>query len=163
MGIQSQRGSSLIEVMVALFVLAIGLLGMLAMQSKAMQYNQSAYAYSQAAYLATDMAERIQSNAANAADYIEAAAIDPQGGDLSNFDPYAAGTDCRDAACNAATLTARDQLVWATNIKRYLPGGKGEIEGVTYAGNSFIRITVSFADDKYKEAQAGTYSLLVEI
>ncbi|RZA01324.1 MAG: type IV pilus modification protein PilV [Moraxellaceae bacterium] len=55
-----QNGSSLIETMVSLFVLAIGLLGTLAMQTKSIQHNQNSYSYSQAIVLATDLNERLK-------------------------------------------------------------------------------------------------------
>ena len=55
-----QRGSSLLEVMIALFVLAIGLLGTLAMQATSVKYNQNSYAFSQAINLANDVVERIR-------------------------------------------------------------------------------------------------------
>ncbi len=59
-----QQGSSLLEVMISLFVLAIGLLGALAMQTQSMQHNQSSYAFLQAVYLASDVVERIRANPA---------------------------------------------------------------------------------------------------
>ncbi|HEY6530494.1 MAG TPA: prepilin-type N-terminal cleavage/methylation domain-containing protein [Cellvibrionaceae bacterium] len=55
-----QNGSSLLETMVSLFVLAIGLLGTLAMQTKSIQHNQNSYSYSQAIILATDLNERLK-------------------------------------------------------------------------------------------------------
>jgi len=42
-----QKGSSLIEVMVALTILAVGLLGMAQLQNRSSQDNQTAYYYSQ--------------------------------------------------------------------------------------------------------------------
>lgn len=56
----SQTGSSLIETMVSLFVLAIGLLGTLAMQTKSVQHNQNSYSFSQALVLSTDLSERLR-------------------------------------------------------------------------------------------------------
>lgn len=67
----NQIGSSLLETMVSLFVLAIGLLGTLAMQTKSIQHNQNSYSYSQAIVLATDLSERLK-NTANAVDDIVA-------------------------------------------------------------------------------------------
>ena len=65
-----QSGSSLIEVVVALFVLAIGMLGVLSMQVKSMQFNQSAYYYSQAVYLANEILENMRSSPSNANTYV---------------------------------------------------------------------------------------------
>ena len=63
----AQHGSSLLETMVSLFVLAIGLLGTLAMQTKSIQHNQNSYSYSQTIVLATDLSERLKT-AANPTD-----------------------------------------------------------------------------------------------
>ena len=63
--IPNQGGVTLIEVMVSLLILAIGLLGMTALQNEALKFNQAASVDSQAQYLVTDMAERIRSNEGN--------------------------------------------------------------------------------------------------
>lgn len=68
---KKQHGSSLLETMISLFVLAIGLLGTLAMQNKSIQHNQNSYAYSQAIVLATDLNERLRISADPAATYAE--------------------------------------------------------------------------------------------
>ncbi|MEY4588097.1 MAG: hypothetical protein RL497_173 [Pseudomonadota bacterium] len=56
----TQNGSSLLETMVSLFVLAIGLLGTLAMQNKSIQHNQNSFSYSQAIVLANDLSEQLK-------------------------------------------------------------------------------------------------------
>lgn len=159
MGIQNQKGSSLVEVMVALFVLAIGLLGVLAMQSKSMQYNQSAHVYSQAVYLANDMAERIRSNIKNTISY-------------SGTIPETAPTiDCSVTPCDAAGLAAWDKFVWNENVKKALPSGKGEITPSTGVTPAHLKVTVSFDDSRSDGKLPGetgyggakTYSLVVEI
>ncbi len=50
-----QKGISLIEVLVALVVLAFGVLGIAGLQGYSMKYNYSAYLRSQASYLASDI------------------------------------------------------------------------------------------------------------
>lgn len=159
MGINNQKGSSLVEVMVALFVLAIGLLGVLAMQSKSMQYNQSAHVYSQAVYLANDIAERVRSNTDPAANY--AVAI-----------PGSEPTDCKTVACGAAALAAWDLYWWNQNIQNFLPAGAGAIEPVVFDGRNFLNIQVSFDDSRADGKAPGSeqdytgrksYALMVEI
>lgn len=56
------RGFTLIEVMVALVVLAVGLLGMASLMVRSQQSNESAYARSQATLLAYDIIERMRTN-----------------------------------------------------------------------------------------------------
>ena len=57
---QKCRGATMIEVMVSLFVLAIGLLGVLGMQAEGTQANQRGMFSTQAAFLAQSMADRIR-------------------------------------------------------------------------------------------------------
>ena len=57
-----QTGVSLIEVLVALFVLAFGMLGIAGMQTMAMKANQSAFERNAAVIAAYSMADRMRSN-----------------------------------------------------------------------------------------------------
>lgn len=59
---RSQRGVSMIEVLVTLLVLSVGLLGIAALQVRTLQFNQDAYYRSQANVLLYDMAERSRSH-----------------------------------------------------------------------------------------------------
>ncbi len=133
-----QRGASLIEVMVALFVLAIGLLGMLALQTKSMQFNQSAYSYSQAVFLANDLAERIRTNAGEAAAYLLA----------ENATPAEVSCHSPDISCSAAQLVSHDVYAWKQNVETLLPMGSGSVENVAMGSRNFMRITVAFDDSR---------------
>lgn len=57
-----QVGFSLIEVMITMLVMAIGLLGLAALQIKSVQFSQASLQQSLAAMQASDMAERLWSN-----------------------------------------------------------------------------------------------------
>jgi type IV pilus assembly protein PilV len=63
----TQKGMTLIEVLVALVILGVGLLGAAAFQLNALKYTDSARMTSQASFIAYDMLDRIRANAA--ADY----------------------------------------------------------------------------------------------
>ena len=63
----AQEGMTLIEVLVALLILSVGLLGAAALQLNALKYTDSARMTSQASFIAYDMMDRIRANAA--ADY----------------------------------------------------------------------------------------------
>lgn len=56
------RGFTLIEVMVALVILAVGLAGMASLMVRSQQSNESAYSRSQATLLAYDIVERMRAN-----------------------------------------------------------------------------------------------------
>ena len=57
-----QRGFSLIEVLIAILVLAIGLLGMANMQASGMRSTHGAYLRTQATFLAGDILDSMRAN-----------------------------------------------------------------------------------------------------
>lgn len=140
---QNQRGSSLLEVMIALFVLAIGLLGTLAMQTESIKANQNSYSYSLAVYLASDMAERIRAN--TGAVYA-----------LGDTEPTSPCTTC----AAATAVMQRDIYQWNTLIKNSqhgLPSGKGKI---TASGSNYL-IEISFRDSKNPSDPLKKYAINV--
>lgn len=64
--LSKQRGVGLIEVLITVVILSIGLLGVAALQARALQENQSAVLRTQANILAYDILERMRSNRAQA-------------------------------------------------------------------------------------------------
>jgi type IV pilus assembly protein PilV len=64
-----QEGLSLIEVLVAVVLLSIGLLGLAGLQASGMRVGQSSIHRSQAAQLAHDMIERMRADVADAGAY----------------------------------------------------------------------------------------------
>ncbi len=63
----AQEGTTLIEVLVALLILTVGLLGAAAFQLNALKYTDSSRMTSQASFIAYDMMDRIRAN--SGADY----------------------------------------------------------------------------------------------
>jgi type IV pilus assembly protein PilV len=61
-----QRGMTLIEILVAVVVLSIGLLGLAGLQLKGLQVNQGSTYRWQAAMLAEDIADRMRADSASA-------------------------------------------------------------------------------------------------
>jgi type IV pilus assembly protein PilV len=110
--VRHDGGFSLIEVLVALVVLSVGLLGLAALQSTAAQFNAGAYTRSQATILAYDMADRIRANraAALAGDYTSA---------------YGALPTCNDAV--AGTVAQQDLAAWRRSLACSLPSGNGAV------------------------------------
>lgn len=60
--LNKQGGFSLIESLISMLVMAIGLLGLAALQIKSVQFSQASMQQSMATVQATDMAERLWSN-----------------------------------------------------------------------------------------------------
>lgn len=101
-----QRGVGLLEVLIAMLVLAVGFLAAGRMQIGALRNNQNAYHESQARMLLDDMIDRMRSNMAGvrADDYADKSTVD------------ASQTDCSSTACNAASLAARDLYEWSVSL-----------------------------------------------
>lgn len=116
---KQQAGVGLIEVMISAFVLGIGLLGVLTLQAKTMQYNQHSYMQSQATFMAQDMAERIQANRSVADNYRILFGEDP---------PGVAANVCLNADCTPEEIADWDLAHWRASLAAALPQGTGEIQ-----------------------------------
>jgi type IV pilus assembly protein PilV len=119
---KTQRGTTLIETLVALVVLSVGLLGIAALQMTSLRNNRGAHLRSQAQVLAYDIADRMRANrnVALANAYVVALGVTPAGG----------------------TLDALDLQDWKATLAQALPSGDGEI---TRVGNMF-RIRIRWTD-----------------
>jgi type IV pilus assembly protein PilV len=140
---RGQGGFSLIEVLVALLVLAVGLLGVLVMQARGLQLNQTGYMQSQAMFMAEDMLERIRSNQSASADYAIAIGDDA--------DDSAGDCDTTASACSDAEMAASDLLQWKTQLSAALPQGDGSVVIGAAVGN-LVPVTVQvqfFQGDTY--------------
>lgn len=108
-------GVTLIEVLVATMILAVGLLGLAALLGNAMQSNQHASARTQAVFLASDMMDRMRGNKPNGEDYVSGFMDEPP--------------ECeRDWTVNAgADMATNDLAEWRNQISCYLPDGNAAI------------------------------------
>ncbi len=104
-----QRGFSMIEVLIALLLIVIGVLGMVAMQARTIQYTQDSVQRNTAAMLANDLLELIRSNADAEENYRKTPG--------SAFPTV----DAKD--CQSTTLSVDRQLgCWALQARSRLPG-----------------------------------------
>ena len=135
MNIKVSNGFTLMEVLVALAVLSIGLLGMAGMQLFSMKSSHNAYLQSQASYFAYDLIDKMRAN--------------PVGFTSGNYDSvYSSipGTppDCQTttATCSPAQLASFELAQWkcalgsyendvacsgALNMTTVLPNGDGQV------------------------------------
>lgn len=99
-----QRGTTLIEVLVTMVILAFGLLGLAAFQSKVQLGSIESYQRAQAVILLSNMQARINGNPQNANDYVNAADV--------------FGVDDTVTSCAAAlTGAARDKCEWSVALQ----------------------------------------------
>lgn len=115
--IRKETGFSMVEVLVALVVLSIGLLGIAALYLNSLQSGRTAIYRTQAINLAADLADRIRMNRTAQAAYGAAFADDP--------DPV---PDCETTGgCSDADLATTDIANWKAEIGEQLPGGQGQV------------------------------------
>jgi len=110
------RGFTMIEVLIALVVLSIGILGVLALQIHSLSYSHSAYLTSVASVQAMDLEERMRANrgAAGAYDAMEIA-------DISTDDAAVACQSEAGGRCDAQSLAEYDMRRWVANTRRLFP------------------------------------------
>lgn len=112
---KTSRGFSLIEVLVALLVLSIGLLGLAALQTTSLQYNSESYFRTQATFLAYDIIDRMRANNAAVADggiydVADSTAVSTL---LANYESCKTGScDCDTSSCTSNNLATYDLGKW---------------------------------------------------
>ncbi len=129
------RGDTMIEVLVTVLILAVGVLGVAAMQVTTLKNLNSSYSTGIAAIVTDDFVERMRANgAAVLADtYIHSAA--PTG-----------TTDCLTSACNATQMASYDMEAWWVSLAAALPLATGQVTRV--GGTTTFIVTVRWDDDR---------------
>ncbi len=140
----SMQGFTLIEVLIAVLVLSIGLLGLASLQAASLKNNYGAYMRSQASILANDMADRIRSNPGSGVAGT-GGALD---GDYNAIGPGGLPTawpvGCQAGACTTTQVATFDTAAWGTLLNNALPGGTGSVVG---NGVNFT-VTVMWDDER---------------
>lgn len=129
-------GYTLVEVMVAVAILGIGVVGLVGLQADSARYQNATHHQTLATLLARDLAERIRANAGAASDggYV---------GDGTGSSP-----DCVSGTCTPTQLAAFDLAAWRQRALDRLPSAwvDSSRNGATYT----LRIgwgSTSNADD----------------
>ncbi len=141
-----QAGFTLVESMVALVVLAVGMLGVAALYIEGLRAERTSVLHTTAVNMAADIADRIRSNRTAGAAYAAAAA----------------NNNCVNgvADCAPAALAADDMFVWQQDLVARLPGGTGNIVVAAGPPNTYT-ITISWAESG--QAALVNYILDVQI
>jgi type IV pilus assembly protein PilV len=139
---QTQKGFTLLEVMVTLLIISFGLLGLAGIIANSLKYNQSAYASSVASLMANDIIDRMRAN---------------QGAAQAIPSPY-------NLAMAAATPTGTDTastdlMQWRNTLAATLPSGTGS---VNINANGTVSITVRWDDSRAAKEAGVTRNFTVE-
>jgi type IV pilus assembly protein PilV len=111
-----QRGFTLLEVLIAVVILSVGLLGLAALQATSLKSNHASLTRSQIAILSYDMIDRMRANrpAMLLGDY-----------DLPTATQNANCTSV--TGCTPSQMADHDYFEWSTLIARALPAGQGVV------------------------------------
>lgn len=158
-GGRRSAGFSMIELLVAVLVMGIGVLGIAALQMVSLQNNRSAMVRAEAVALAYDMMDRVRANPLGAP---AGAAYD--GLEIEDDPPNA--TNCVANVCSQAEMVDFDRALWKCQLGAFndsnncenwraagliapverqpgLPDGDGAVE---VDGNGIVRVTVQWTD-----------------
>lgn len=139
------RGFSLIEVLIAIVVLAIGLLGLAKLQVGSRQYETESYQRAQAVILLQDMANRLNSNRRAAACYVITT-------DTTNGAPWFGSGYSSTPACSTGTTAEQNTAVAdMTQWDQLLKGASETVGGANVGGIIGARGCVSYdaVNDEY--------------
>ncbi len=121
-----QAGVSMIEVLVAIMILSVGLLGLAGLQSAGLTHNQSANSRSAASMLAYGLLDSMRANKV-----------------VAGGGAYDIGLGV--TLAGESTMTSQDVNNWLNELAMALPGGTGAV--VTDASGK-VTITIQWDDSR---------------
>ncbi len=137
----TQRGFTLVEVMVALVVMAVGMLGIAALYIESLRSGQMSVSFTNAVMLTSSMADKIRGNTPGLGNYVGAAAGEAQAGNGAN--------NCVNGNfdCTAAQLAVDDWFWWYEDVKDQMPVGRqATIQVVNVPPVDVYTITLSWPE-----------------
>jgi type IV pilus assembly protein PilV len=153
-----QRGITLVEVLVALVIMSIGLLGISSLYLETLRANRTSQLRGQAIDLVNDIADRIRANRRGRAAYVKAAA-----------DTVTAG------GCTVATAYKPDELAkddvqcWVNTVNSRLPADatnkppQTSIDFVPGAAGTLDRYTVRIQWQEPSQPDPLSYQLVFDV
>jgi type IV pilus assembly protein PilV len=151
---RDHSGFTLVEVLVALVILSVGMLGMAALFLEGLRSSRSALFRTQAVQLAADMGDRIRANryiAAGSQVYDPATTVAAANNTCDS-------TTTSTSTCTAQQMFANDLARWQADVQTRLPGGTGTV--TFQVVNSLPTYTISVTWTQAGEIQ-GRYDLTV--
>jgi len=151
---RTQQGVSLIEVLVSMLVLALGMVGLAALQARTVSYQLGSGQRAQLSGLLADYAERVRSNlnqapgVVAASEYLYTASWKDQADAVA-----AASVNCAASGvtCTGLDLARFDMAQWRSDVRRGLPRGSVRVTGDARTG-----LQVSFMWTDKDRTQDGT-------
>lgn len=139
----AQGGFSLLEILVAVLVVSIGVLGVAGLQLTSLRNNTSAMFRTQASQAVYEIIDRVRANSGE--DYSHAYA-----------DTLPGASNCDSSACTTAELRDFDLRYWYSEVLNQLPDGTGQVVHTmpAVAGEAVtLTVTVRWQDDRGSSAR----------
>ena len=121
------QGFALVEAMVTVLVFAIGLLGVIGLQTIALSSTSTSSMRTEATVLAYDLADRMRANNVAARGVAGVGYDGPAAAVNSCRRVYSDAIEAAPAACDANDLAADDLYDWQQQVAQSLPGGLGTV------------------------------------
>ena len=159
---QGFSGFTLIEVLVTVFVLALGLIGFLQMDIYSSQRARGTFFSSSAGLITTEFSERIYANRQGLlAGYYDEDNFDT---DLWNTTPR----NCVTNTCSPAELASYDQWIWLQAIKSQLPWDGDNNSGRVIIGgdggaSGNLTLTVKWLEVGAPDNDTASFSISVDV
>ena len=131
-----QHGATLIEVLIAMVILAVALLGMAGLTGASIKYNQLSRMQAIGLSLVTDYAERARANLNGFSSYAITDAYTASTRSAASTDPTSPISTCVINVADpnnpintcGAPVAAYDRAQWLTTVANRLPGGTAYVE-----------------------------------
>jgi len=156
MFIEKTRGFTIVEVLIAMVILSIGVLGLGMLQLKSMQNTQGGYLRSQAAILAYDIVDSMRAN-------IPAVTDGDYGIAFDQATPVAVNCYSLMANCSTAQMASSDINRWRTVLGTYLPDGTGQVTTANLGTTTQVTVEITWFDPYTAASGPELLSLVSEL
>ncbi|RBW46833.1 type IV pilus modification protein PilV [Psychromonas sp. B3M02] len=117
---KDEKGFTLIEVLIALIIVAIGVLGHAKMQAKSMNMAQQGFFAQTANTALLDLAQRMRANSDLAASFVFS--------NLSDGADITASKDCSSNSCDEDEFATEELAEWFDHLQNNLPSPRFSVE-----------------------------------
>lgn len=155
-GRRRQRGLTLIEVLVSMLVMALGLLGMAALQTTTLRYQLGTAERASLGLLLSDFAERVRINVGASATGPSTAYL--RTGSDFNWTKISGALTATAPNCDAGTTVCspdqqaqRDMEQWLAAVRAQLPQGGAIVSGAAGTG---LAVTFAWRDKDFADSPA---------
>ena len=139
------RGFTLIEVLIAVIVMSIGLLGLAGLQATGMRNNHTAYLRSQATVIAYDVIDRMRAMRLRTVANLSELSVYG----IGMGDSASSSTDCSSTVCFMSQMANYDLAQWKAALNQHLPMGDGSV--TVNINGSIVTVTVAVQWDENRD------------